>query len=100
MGPISYYELFVVLAIFGEKITTHGVDIFVRNICCMQGKTSASFKDSSLFGVSFSEHAKADFSSSALRCKVCCYSKNMANYAQKKTYKTLMKILAFCMMFW
>lgn len=54
----------------------------------MQGKTSASFKDSSLFGVSFSEHAKADFSSSALRCKVCC-RKNMTNYAPKKKKKNL-----------
>ncbi|XVF78189.1 hypothetical protein PTKIN_Ptkin14bG0109900 [Pterospermum kingtungense] len=30
-------------------------------------KTSASFKDSSLFGVSLSDHVKPDFSSSALR---------------------------------
>lgn len=34
-----------------------------------EGKSSASFKDSSLFGVSFSEYVKADFNSSALRCK-------------------------------
>ncbi|XP_062011230.1 protochlorophyllide reductase, chloroplastic [Rosa rugosa] len=34
-----------------------------------EGKSSASFKDSSLFGVSFSENLKADFSSVALSCK-------------------------------
>ncbi|KAE8125772.1 hypothetical protein FH972_020546 [Carpinus fangiana] len=34
-----------------------------------EGKSSASSKDSSLFGVSFSDHLKADFSSSGLRCK-------------------------------
>nr|KJB81924.1 hypothetical protein B456_013G167700 [Gossypium raimondii] len=34
-----------------------------------EGKSSPSFKDSTFFGVSLSEHAKADFSSSALRCK-------------------------------
>ncbi|XVF18916.1 hypothetical protein REPUB_Repub11eG0064900 [Reevesia pubescens] len=34
-----------------------------------EGKSSASFKDSTLFGVSLSDHVKADFSSSALRCK-------------------------------
>nr|KJB62751.1 hypothetical protein B456_009G433900 [Gossypium raimondii] len=34
-----------------------------------EGKSGASFKDSSLFGVSLSDHIKADFTSSALRCK-------------------------------
>ncbi|KAM1117133.1 hypothetical protein TB2_007446 [Malus domestica] len=34
-----------------------------------EGKTSASFKDSSLFGVSFSDNLKAEFSSVALSCK-------------------------------
>ncbi|KAJ6894343.1 hypothetical protein NC652_028185 [Populus alba x Populus x berolinensis] len=34
-----------------------------------EGKSNASFKDSSLFGVSLSEHVKADFSSCALKCK-------------------------------
>ncbi len=34
-----------------------------------EGKASASFKDSGLFGVSLSDHVKADFSSSALRSK-------------------------------
>lgn len=36
----------------------------------LQGKGSASFKESGLFGVSLSDHVKADFSSSALRNKV------------------------------
>ncbi|BBH01825.1 protochlorophyllide oxidoreductase A [Prunus dulcis] len=34
-----------------------------------EGKSSASFKDSSLFGVSFSDNLKAEFSSVALSCK-------------------------------
>ncbi|KAK8986345.1 hypothetical protein V6N11_009905 [Hibiscus sabdariffa] len=34
-----------------------------------EGKSAASFKDSSLFGVSLSDHIKADFTTSALRCK-------------------------------
>lgn len=34
-----------------------------------EGKASASFKESGLFGVSISDHVKADFSSSALRNK-------------------------------
>ncbi|KAJ8764662.1 hypothetical protein K2173_007749 [Erythroxylum novogranatense] len=34
-----------------------------------EGKSSASFKDSSLFGVSLSDHLKATLSTSALRCK-------------------------------
>ncbi|KAL6199197.1 PREDICTED: protochlorophyllide reductase, chloroplastic [Fragaria vesca subsp. vesca] len=34
-----------------------------------EGKPCASFKDSTLFGVSFSENLKADFSSVALSCK-------------------------------
>ncbi|TKY49074.1 Protochlorophyllide reductase [Spatholobus suberectus] len=34
-----------------------------------EGKSSVSLKDSSLFGLSLSEPIKADFSSSALRCK-------------------------------
>lgn len=36
----------------------------------LQGKSGASFKDSTLFGVSLSDHVKADFNSSAFRCKV------------------------------
>ncbi|XVF78184.1 hypothetical protein PTKIN_Ptkin14bG0109400 [Pterospermum kingtungense] len=36
-------------------------------------KSSASFKDSSLFGVSLSDHVKPDFSSSALTCKQSDY---------------------------
>ncbi|KAJ9671699.1 hypothetical protein PVL29_025421 [Vitis rotundifolia] len=35
----------------------------------LQGKASASFKESGLFGVSLSDYVKADFSSSALRNK-------------------------------
>ncbi|RVW93163.1 Protochlorophyllide reductase, chloroplastic [Vitis vinifera] len=35
-----------------------------------EGKGSASFKESGLFGVSLSDHVKADFSSSALRNKM------------------------------
>ena len=38
-------------------------------VSVLQGKSSASFKDSSLFGVSL-DHRKAEFSSAALRCKV------------------------------
>uniref|UniRef100_A0A6N2NFZ5 NADPH-protochlorophyllide oxidoreductase n=1 Tax=Salix viminalis TaxID=40686 RepID=A0A6N2NFZ5_SALVM len=34
-----------------------------------EGKSNASFKDSSLFGVSLSEHVKADLSSCSLKCK-------------------------------
>lgn len=34
-----------------------------------EGKYCASFKDSSLFGVPLSDHLRADFSSSALKCK-------------------------------
>ncbi|PPR83701.1 hypothetical protein GOBAR_AA37008 [Gossypium barbadense] len=34
-----------------------------------RGKSSPSFTDCTFFGVSLSDHAKADFSSSALRCK-------------------------------
>ncbi|XP_059661534.1 protochlorophyllide reductase, chloroplastic-like [Cornus florida] len=34
-----------------------------------EGKTSSALKDSTLFGVSLSDHVKSDFSSSALRCK-------------------------------
>ncbi|KAJ6423372.1 hypothetical protein OIU84_024338 [Salix udensis] len=34
-----------------------------------EGKSSASLKESSLLGVSLSDHVKADFSSSALKCK-------------------------------
>lgn len=37
-----------------------------------EGKGNASLKDSSLFGVSLSDYVKADFSSSALRCKREC----------------------------
>ena len=48
-----------------------GVDSFLEIGCgFFQGKASASFKDSGLFGVSLSDHVKADFSSSALRSKV------------------------------
>jgi hypothetical protein len=36
----------------------------------MQGKSSASLKESSLLGVSLSDHVKADFSSSTLKWKV------------------------------
>jgi hypothetical protein len=43
---------------------------FFETFSYFQGKSSASSKDSSLFGVSFSDHLKADFSSSGLRCKV------------------------------
>ncbi|KAJ1381741.1 hypothetical protein SESBI_44870 [Sesbania bispinosa] len=35
-----------------------------------EGKSSVSLKDSTMFGLSLSEPLKADFSSSALRCKV------------------------------
>lgn len=42
----------------------------------MQGKSTASFKDSSLFGVSLSDHARSDFGCSALRCKVVYQSQN------------------------
>ncbi|KNA07454.1 hypothetical protein SOVF_171730 [Spinacia oleracea] len=37
-----------------------------------EGKSSASLKESSLFGLSLSDCVKADFSSSALRCKREC----------------------------
>ncbi|XP_010675628.2 protochlorophyllide reductase, chloroplastic [Beta vulgaris subsp. vulgaris] len=37
-----------------------------------EGKSNASLKDSSLFGVSLSDYVKADFTSSALRCKREC----------------------------
>ena len=36
----------------------------------LQGKCSVSLKDSSLFGISLSDHLKSEFSSSTLRCKV------------------------------
>lgn len=36
----------------------------------LQGKSSVCLKDSSLFGISFSDHLKSEFSSSTLRCKV------------------------------
>lgn len=52
-------------------------DLIFWRFSYLQGKCSASSKDSSLFGVSFSELVKADFSSSALRCKVVC---NNVNY--------------------
>ncbi|GAB2277936.1 hypothetical protein Dimus_012635 [Dionaea muscipula] len=35
-----------------------------------EGKPSTSIKEYSLFGVSLSDHAKSDFSSFALKCKV------------------------------
>ncbi|NP_001267713.1 protochlorophyllide reductase, chloroplastic [Cucumis sativus] len=34
-----------------------------------EGKSSVCLKDSSLFGISFSDHLKSEFSSSTLRCK-------------------------------
>lgn len=37
-----------------------------------EGKSNVSLKDTSLFGVSLLDHVKADFSSSALRCKREC----------------------------
>ena len=40
----------------------------------LQGKSGSSSKDSTLFGVSFSDHLKADFNSSGLRCKVVTYT--------------------------
>jgi hypothetical protein len=39
-------------------------------VLSMQGKSSASLKESSLLGVSLSDHVKADFSSSTLKWKV------------------------------
>ncbi|KAL7228913.1 hypothetical protein ACSBR2_007582 [Camellia fascicularis] len=40
-------------------------------MCCwFQGKSSVSLKESSLFGISLSDHVKAESSSSALRFKV------------------------------
>lgn len=40
-----------------------------------EAKLSASLKDSSFFGVSFSDYVKADFASSSLKCKKECNSK-------------------------
>ncbi|CAK9138216.1 unnamed protein product [Ilex paraguariensis] len=40
-----------------------------KEVCFPLGKTSAALKDSSLLGVSLSEHLKADFSASVLRSK-------------------------------
>ncbi|XP_027339774.1 protochlorophyllide reductase isoform X1 [Abrus precatorius] len=42
---------------------------FGKCLCFSQGKSSASLKDSTLFGLSLSESLKADFSSSALKYK-------------------------------
>ena len=39
-------------------------------VLSMQGKSSASLKESSLLGVSLSDDVKADFSSSTLKWKV------------------------------
>ncbi|KAF5728027.1 protochlorophyllide reductase chloroplastic [Tripterygium wilfordii] len=47
-----------------------------------EGKCGAAFKDSSLFGFSLSEHVKADFTSSALRCKGGFNRRNGAVRAQ------------------
>ncbi|KAI9187282.1 hypothetical protein LWI28_026357 [Acer negundo] len=59
----------------GLEGSHHGLDCCVNPsevaVHVIKGKSSASsFKESSLFGVSLSDHhAKADFSSSVLRCK-------------------------------
>lgn len=53
------------------------IDLIFWRFSHLQGKCSASSKDSSLFGVSLSELVKADLSSSALRCQVVC---NNVNY--------------------
>lgn len=36
----------------------------------LQGKSCVCLKDSSFFGISFSDHLKSEFTSSTLRCKV------------------------------
>ncbi|XP_021754823.1 protochlorophyllide reductase, chloroplastic-like [Chenopodium quinoa] len=50
-----------------------------------EGKSTASFKDSSLFGVSLSDYVKADFSSSALRCKRECNATRAAGPIRAQT---------------
>ncbi|KAM7279431.1 hypothetical protein ACFE04_006565 [Oxalis oulophora] len=47
-----------------------------------EGKISATFKDSSLFGVSLADQVKADFTSSAFRCKREVNQRNVAVRAQ------------------